>query len=109
MLDTCWPGGGEKACCQDSVLSIEGFFVAAVVEQVSSVKRPDEKLSVTKYLHHCRPFYSLRPQTALNHSLCRGSHSAAKHLGGEVRLCLRFARFAACLRKKKFASVSADR
>lgn len=82
---------GEKPFCQDSALSIEGFFVAAVVEQVSSVKRPDEKLSVTKYLHHCWPFYSLQPQTALNHSLCHGSHSAAKHQGGEVRLCVRFA------------------
>lgn len=92
---------GEKPFCQDSVLSIEGFFfVAAVVEQVSSVKRPDEKLSVTKYLHHCRPFYSPRPQTVLNHSLCRGSHSAAKRRGGEVRLCLRFAHRCVFAKKK---------
>lgn len=91
---------GEKPFCQDSALSIEGFFVAAVVEQVSSVKRPDEKLSVTKYLHCCRPFYSLRPQTALNHRLCRGSHSAAKHRGREVRLCLRFAHRCMFAKKK---------
>lgn len=102
------PLRGEKPFCQDSALSIEGFFVDAVVEQVSSVKRPDEKLSVTKYLHHHRPFYSPRPQAALNHSLCRGSHSAAKHRGGEARLCLGFAH-RCVFANKKFAAVSADR
>lgn len=102
MLGTCWLRGVKNPFVKTARSRLRGFFVAAVVEQVSSVKRPDEKLSVTKYLHHCRPFYSLRPQTALNHSLCRGSHSAAKRRGGEVRLCLRFAH--RCVFAKKVCS-----